>query len=531
MIQGYSGRITMYDNSTHYFIPPDPNETYDWPLDRIEDGNKLINDWNTWMRAVAYWLRDKFDFTISSGPGTSVGKIGRLNNQNMNTSSSLPDIQYSQYDNDWTSSDFGRVAVNDSRWEEFRAPSPFRPYEENGKYYYTADSNMVWNAQWQGNEIFDDHNNRFDIILEHPNFNNLGLRFKYPLTTTNTRAYENYWSCNGNRYEIYIVPACLPVLNKQQIAFLSNCNGKLDTPSGETAVEGNFASSGFINFISNNVLNTYTCQYYHCYGWGNAKKADGTWNYGDGTQPESPANYCWYEYNYLNYSASSDPRPWTPEYLEHVDNKNKLFSAAGLPYNTIYYKKTPDNKTLHIVIGDEQYNKVFEFIIHKNLDNSSGLLLPDRKYNRNSSRYWTSSNGASYQNYTTSSSNTRSYGNIGGIVVSSNSGQNFANFIVTPTKYYKDVRDTNYSLVDSTGLWRLENLCPIPNSETSCESLYLVTRCGTAEAINWEGKKIKGSLNGVSTKFLVFPFNGTTVGENNFSDCSTLFAIPIEQEE
>ena len=531
MIAGYNGKITMYNSDTHYFIPPDPNETYDWPVDKIVDGNKLIDNWNTWMRAVIYWLRDKFDFTISSGPGTSVGKIGRLYGEYMGQYGGLPDIIYSQYDNDWTSSDLGRVAVHNSQWEEFRAPSPFRPYEENGEYYYTAEDSMVWNAQWQGSEKFDDHNNRFDIILEHPDFNNLGLRFKYPLTTTNTRGYENQPSCNGTRCEIYIVPACLPVLNKQQIAFLDNCNGTLSTPSGE--IYGNFSNSGFIKFLTNSVLNAYTCQYYHAYNSTNAIKADGKYNYGDGTTPGEPNYWHAYQYHYLNYSEGSTttPYPWTPDYLEHVDSKSKLFSTAGLPYNTIYYKKTPDNKTLYIAIGSEQYGKILEFVIYKNLDNTSGLLLPDRRYNRGSSYYWNSSNGVSYQNYTTSSSNTRSYGNIGGIVVSSNSGQNFTNFIVTPTKYYKDIRDTDYSLVDNTGLWRLENLCPIPNSETSCESLYLVTRCGTPEEITWEGKKIVGSLNGISTKFLVFPFNGTAIGENNFNDCSTLFAIPIEQEQ
>ena len=161
------------------------------------------------------------------------------------------------------------------------------------------------------------------------------------------------------------------------------------------------------------------------------------------------------------------------------------------------------------------------------------LVAEDVVQTRNNSYHWVNNNGHEYWDYTLENTVVpERYGNYGNIVVSSDNSGRFVPYKVKPIKYSKDVRDTSAgSLIDTTGLWRLEQFCGLPSSGTYSKNLYLVTRAGTNELIPTEGKYIMGSLSGKKTKFYVFPFNSRTLQEYNTTDSITLFAVPIEKEE
>lgn len=594
----------MFDSDTGVFIKPDSETTYEWPADRVDSSNNpVVVDWNTWVRCFGYWLRDKFSFDIFSGDGGSFGRIGRLQNRPHGTdywyqeSSSiyfegstfpddyhLPDNRNIQQDNDWANDDYGLAPMvddtNSNCWEEYRAPSPFRPQQINGINYYTdgtlEDGKLKWTGKWN-NQIFDDENNRFDIIFQSNNFNNLGVRIKFPLTTTTTRCY----SSDHNENNIYdetetstptdhdtlarhcdttnlmgIIPFLTATLNKQQIAKLSNsyrwlCNWSfsgfstslLKFPKSDFTriflpqkFVGKYDENANYDFNSHPIITIKKNGNYRWYVPSQSYSQKGTVvensdppsdlsveyrsNLGDS---DGPIGYI------FNETPGIEPFGWTKDTFEKLTESMTpyLFENTGRVFNYIRYYTSYDNSVLYLTIIDSKGNKGVELIFYKNEDNTtSGLLISEATpQSRGSSKSWFSNNGVKYWKYKNDTG--RNYGNIGGLIVSSSgSNGNLDNFEATPLKYYRDARDV---AIDDSGMWCLEKLCPLSNQETYCKNLYLVTRLGTSSLVN-EFKKITCTINGVKTNFVVFPFNNKTLSEVNNTDSLTLLAIPIEQE-
>ena len=596
----------MFDSDTGVFIKPDPEAIYEWPVDRVDSSNNpIVIDWNTWVRCFGYWLRDKFSFNIFSGDGSSFGRIGRLSNKPITSNNDwrqvgnsiyfedgvfptnwkLPDNINIQKDNEWANDDYGLVpmGVDDTgtnRWETYRAPSPFRPQQINGVNYYTdgtlEDGKLKWTGKWN-NQTFDDENNRFDIILQSSNFNNLGVRIKFPLTTTTTRCYGpeynsanvydetekgTFWTeqildtrCDTLNF-MGIIPFLTATLNRQQIAELSSgyrwlCNWSFSGFSTsllkfsiddftriflpQRFTEKYPAGNGNIDYYSHLIVTIKKNGNYRWYVPSYSSEK------GQVVEDSTPPDDLSVMYSSkLTISSNSDnryifnetsgiePFGWTKDTFEKFTDimTPYLFENTGRVFNYIRYYTSYDNSVLYLTIIDGNGVKGVELIFYKNEDNTSGLLISEATpQTRNSSKSWFSSNGVKYWQYKNDTG--RNYGNIGGLVVSSSgSNENLDNFEATPLKYYRDARDV---VIDDSGMWCLEKLCPLSNQETYCKNLYLVTRAGTDDFIN-EFKKITCTINGVKTNFIVFPFNNKFLREVNYTDSLTLLAIPIEQE-
>lgn len=510
MVESNIGSFTMYNTETHIFNPPDSSKTYDW----IDEEFKITN-WNTWMRAFSYWLRDKFDFTISSGSGSSLGLCGDV----YQYSSPPEDYVITGQDNDWNNNNeygkYGTYPIDNIIAVQNRCDSPFKPVKIGENYYYCDSDELEWNGQWRNN-IYDDINNRFDIILSNNNFNSLGIRIKYPITTTgiNKRGFpfshSDSWRGAGLYNCYYLNPGIVPTINETNLATLSKCEfntSYYDIPEYTSR-------AGFVTLITLREKYIYTNQY--------IDNSENT------------------RYSYINLSPDFSNKiiTWTPNFTDYLSNNmlNRLFSQTVYYCNTIQYCKSKDNTTLNItVINPTTSEKCLEFCFYKNLDNSSGLIIAeDGNQTRNESYTWLSINGMDYGYYGLRPVESRAeeaYGNYGNIIVSSNINQDFTPYRVKPIKYSKDIRDTSVSLIDETGLWRLEKFCALPSSGTFCKDLFLVTHGGTKELFTNEDKYIMGNLSGKRTKFFVYPFNSQYLGERNTTDSVTFFAIPVEQEE
>ena len=644
MSNGIIGNFKMYDENGN-FISPNPEIEYDWPSDEIVGNNKKVTNWNTWMRAFSYWLRDKLNFTVSSGPGTTMGKIGRLNTErevyNLSTDSprtnlvesayidnnnnlqyNLPDNQNNQMDNDWTNENYGLYPLSNGNdgyadWENYRAPSPFRPLKiERGKdsqgvsiydYYYTdgPDENgkLKWTGKWLGTETFDDINNRFDIILNSNNFDNLGFRVKYPLTTTSTRTFSMVYRDTSSSDQpfsakiinqgqdvsnIITIRPCL-TLTKNNIQIVTK---KITDFKGYLGYIDNYVSSGFISPVlkteSNEkiFLKEYFCTLgnedfsyryrIHTYSgenWESSVRVPLNERYSinkegkyiglnsgsiENVRPltlkkrqasyrsligfyRSNDKYSIYltdDYNLSNKdedapSFRDEPQAWIPSIEDNLNNviKNELFSGVGKNYNTIIYYKSIDSTVLYITICPENdAKKGIELLFYKNTDNTSNCLMSESyPQKRNNSACWMDKDNHKDYIYNVPEG-TRKYGNICGLAVTSSpANDSDPDYIVTPRKDYKDIRDGN-TLVDTTGLWRLEKFSLLGKE---AKDLYRVSYCGTADKISSIGKrilcKIKTPNETKQVKFFIFPFNNLELGEDDFDDTSTLFAIPIEE--
>lgn len=532
--------LTMYDIDSGEFCKPDDSINYS-PSD-----NFIVNNWNTWMRAFVYWMRDYFGFQVSRGPGTSMGQIGWRTARTLSAVSrpyhSIPGIGY---DNDWTSE--SNHGVYPIETDQIRESSPFEPTEENGIHYY-SDDNSEWNATWGNNYDlgFDDKNNRFDIIITNNEYDKLGLRFKYPITTTGFKrqsvgAYEA--STDGSFLNLtFPVPGFAPTLNQNLIARNNN------TTVTESMSWYYLNSTGFITFLNKGIENFYIMQ----------------------SQTTPGANYTRTNLSnkYLGFYQG-----WTPSLLNQIDSSLKF--SAFKQYNKIEFLKY-DDKVILISITDGD-NILTQFSFYKNTDNTSGLLIAeDLKRNKNESFSWINYKGNKYgilgtRAYVNGAQHFygASYGNLGNIIVDS---QN--NFKVTPLKYFKDIRGTkteivNYNnlsfnvmvieeiqsgssnlpiqigylpnyctpinanlslnLISPDGSWELKNF--VDTLGHSADSLFLVTKAGTEDLTNKEGRIIKTEINNEIVKLLVIPFNGAKNEEYNTEDNSYLIAIPIEQEE
>lgn len=598
----------MFDSDTGVFIKPDPETTYEWPADRVDSSNNpIVVDWNTWARCFGYWLRDKFGFNIFSGDGSSFGRIGRLSNRPKNSNDSwflegnsiyfennvnptnwkLPDNTNIQKDNEWANDDYGLVPmgsddIGTNWWETYRAPSPFRPQQINGTNYYTdgtlEDGKLKWTGKWN-NQTFDDENNRFDVILQSSDFNNLGVRIKFPLTTTTTRCYgpdhhyaniynETETRTDSSHYTLEthcdtlnfmgIIPFLTATLNRQQIAKLSSgyrwlCNWSFSGFSTsllkfsiddftriflpQKFIGKYYESNSDINYNSHLIV---TIKKNGNYRWYVPSKSSAKGTVIEDSTPPDDLSVEYsskltrsddiYDNKYIfNETSGIEPFGWTKDTFEKFTDVMTpyLFENTGRAFNYIRYYTSYDNSVLYLTIISSAGNKGIELIFYKNEDNTSGLLISEATpQTRNNSKSWFSNNGVKYWQYKNDTG--RNYGNIGGLVVSSSgSNENLDNFEATPLKYYRDARDV---AIDDSGMWCLEKLCPLSSQETYCKNLYLVTRAGTDNPIT-EFKRITCIINGVKTNFIVFPFNNETLGETNNNDRSlTLLAIPIEQE-
>lgn len=632
MSNGIIGNFKMYDENG--FIPPNSEIEYDWPSEEIIGNNKKVTNWNTWMRAFSYWLRDKLNFTVSSGPGTTIGKIGRLNaerevynlptdsprtnlvesayrDNNNNLHYNLPNNQNNQMDNDWTNENYGLypLGTDDNEgsedWENYRAPSPFRPQQINGKNYYTdgSDENgkLKWTGKWR-NETFDDTNNRFDIILNSNNFDNLGFRIKYPLTTTSTRTFNMVYRDSSNSSQpfsakninqgqdvsnIITIRPCL-TLTKDNIQIVTK---KITDFKGYLGYIDNYVSSGFISPVlkteSNEkiFLKEYFCtlggeSFSYRYRLHNFSKENWESNarvslnerYSinkegkyiglngksiENIRPSTLKNrqasyrsliglyhsndkysiYLTDDYNLSNVedapSSRDEPQAWIPSIEDNLNDiiKNELFSGIGKNYNTIIYYKSIDDTVLYITICPENdIKKGIELLFYKNTDNTSNCLMSESyPQKRNDSACWMDKDNHKDYIYNVPE-DARNYGNICGLAVTSSpTNDSDPDYIVTPKKDYKDIRDGN-TLVDTTGLWQLEKFSLFGKE---AKDLYRVSRCGTADKIPSIGKrilcKIKTPNETKQVKFFIFPFNNLELGEDDFDDTSTLFAIPIEE--
>ena len=513
--------ITMYSDDFR-FIKPDDSETY-LPSDNFE-----INSWNTWMRAFAYWMRDYFGFQITAGPGTSVGIIGRYISKTALVSNQL------NFDNDWTNENFGVYPLEENVNVE-RVTSPFAPVEENGTVYYgvkNPDDSYTWNAKWgECNDEFgfDDNNNRFDIILTSQHYNNLGLRFKFPLTTTGIKQGSDV-SVVGNVNRVYDLPgenlifpypSFLPTLNNEQIAKLITTRYDIDNTNIYYLESTKYI--GFITILTNNdrkfivQSSTKNQDSYYC--------------------PDFASNF-----NNQYYG-------WTPEFL------NKLSSNFSFgyfrDYNKIKYIKSYDNQTLLIYITNGE-KILTQFCFFKKSDHSSSLMIAeDGRKKKNLNNTWIKSNEYDFDHISNFNqlANTYepSYGNFANIVINSSN-----KYHVTPLKNFKDIRGANttinartvtvgrmyygrdsisenLNLVNNQGIWKLEPFNDNLSNGIS-SSLYLVTSAGDNELINENGKRIRTILNNKVTDFIVVPFNGAMIRENDTQDNSYLIAIPIYQE-
>ena len=513
--------VTMYSDNFR-FIKPDNSKTY-LPSDDFE-----INNWNTWMRAFIYWMRDYFGFQITAGPGTSVGIIGRYVSKKALTSSQL------NFDNDWTNENFGVYPLEENLNVE-RVTSPFTPMEENGTVYYgikNPDNSYTWNAKWgECNDEFgfDDRNNRFDIILTSQYYNNLGLRFKFPLTTTGIKQGSDI-SVVGNKYIydlpgenlIFPYPSFLPTLNNKQIAKLIATRYNIENTYVYLSRGTKYI--GFITVLTDNdkkfIVQTSTKNQdsYYC--------------------PDFTSNF-----NNQYYG-------WTPDFL------NKLSSNFSFgyfrDYNKIKYIKSYDNQTLLIYITNGE-KILTQFCFFKKSDHSSSLMIAeDDKKKKNLNSTWIKSNDYDFDhisiNFNSLVVEEPSYGNFANIVINSNN-----KYHVTPLKSFKDIRganttinigsispngkinyrvdniNENLNLVNGQGIWRLEPFNDNLSNGIS-SSLYLVTSAGDNELISESGKRIRTILNNKITDFIVVPFNGAMIRENDTQDNSYLIAIPIYQE-
>jgi len=527
-----TGYLTFYDMSTGIFNVPDPTKQlsdYEWPgedpTDPTSDPDYMVKDWTTWMLALSYWLEYYFDIEVSSGDGSSLGQVGsrRYNSQ------ALYSGRYRQYierDNDWSSDDLGRYdpPLDDSwpNFQQYRCPSPFD--------YRASDSDPYTSAtgKWQGTEKFDFIHNRFDIILklkkDNNNLNNLGIRIKYPITTTGTADYveqSDAWTvgCSSNSNAAFIVPGAVPIVieNNDIIQPIFN-DYYMDTCGNDELTAGNKAF-GYITFFSSTInsgsseyFNDYVVNQYRIKYKGNIYDRHSLPTYGGGDRVTT----------FLK---------WNKDFEQYLNSGYK-FSVKGRPYNHIYFRKSMDDKNINICILDQSYGKKFDFIVFENTDGSQTLLLGnDNKsfYNGrcrdNMYRYIDQEvSGVYYKNYDIANT----YGTIGNTMISNKQENGQYLNKLTPSKagYYYDVRDSNYNLIDATGNWRLELFSPFNNVYAT--NLFLVTRCGTQDLLSIDGKYIIATLNGDLTKFLVFTFNGRTLHEYSTNDNNTMFAIPIE---
>ena len=527
MTNEITGYLTFYDINTRIFNVPDPTKQlsdYEWPgedpADPTSDPDYMVKDWTTWMLALSYWLEYYFDIEVSSGDGSSLGQVGTSD-----YTGSIPEggtyRQYIERDNDWSSDDLGRydlpLDIDWPNFQRYRCPSPFD--------YRTSDSDPYTPAtgKWQGTEKFDFIHNRFDVILKlkksNNNLNNLGIRIKYPITTTGTgdhieqsTGWTSFSSSNDNA--TFIVPGAVPIIieNNNVVQPIFNSYYMNDYGS-DTVISGNKAF-GYITFFSstlstNNYKNDCAVNQYRV-------KYDG---------------HTYYKYYLPSTGYSNTFLKWDKDFEEYLPSDYK-FSIKGLPYNHIYFRKSVDDKNINICILDQTYGKEFEFIVFENTDNSQTLLLGnDNKlvssWGCRDHMYHYIDEVISdiyYKNYNIA----YTYGTIGNTMISNKqeSGQYLNKLTPSKRGYYYDVRDSNYNLIDVTGNWRLELFSPFNNVYAT--NLFLVTRCGTQDLLSIDGKHIITTFNGHLTKFLVFTFNGRTLHEYSANDNNTMFAMPIE---
>lgn len=465
MINQSVGRIEMYDASSFIFNKPDPSKTYDWAPESIENGELKVKCWNDWMRAFSYWMEYLFDFEISRGPGTSVGKIGptdTVSSKNDAINDSPLIVDEMQFDNDWTYMDeqkelHGVYPVTSSLvWKLCRAPGPFRPRKitEDGvtKYYYISQEdyeNGNFTQGWTGNwdyidpdtnvkkyaNGYDNENHRFDIVLSNSNFNNLGLRFKYPLTTTGLRynptgrytsyTYSNDFNSSYRTNVFFNSPGIIPITKNEntlkQIAILTKTNNATKMLSALDfidfigwreqffrliSIEG-WCVVGDIRFYDNNYV------YKDC----NSIKTDGTiyttetsnWDCGydyknsgqfyrngaSGRRSNIKIEYGVYskpsDITDSSYSATSDfdmldfdtlrsqgkitrePLSWSSELENHIQNYFS-FGELGINSNILKFYKSYNNDTINIIVSGEDQIKKYELLIYQTDDSNSGLL-------------------------------------------------------------------------------------------------------------------------------------------------------------
>ena len=564
MVENNIGIFTMYDASSGEFYKP--NENGDYP-----NNFTTITNWTTWMRAVAYWLRDKFDFDISSGSGKSLGLIGprQCSATTVNGFTALLEEKIG-YDNDWTEErTFGAVYIEGTEvpispkislqnkineWQDYRSESPFSPCEEDGHWYYSTDG-TDWIGKWLGTEIFDDENDRFDIILNHSSFNNLGLRIKYPLTTTGIKStstidfsstageiqtrdstnWGGYRNLNSGAFNLTITnPGLVPIINKtyflkrEQAPFYPEAvttgymfKYKDSQNIRENIISRNYSHKGFVTIL-NGRNNDYCC---------------GQQWYG-GLLDNNNNNFNNQSYSYvnLNYADKSTKKAyqWTPDFRNNIKNEC-TFNYSAKNFNKIKYIKSYDNSTLLISIIDDNNCILLQFCLYKDFNGSSNLIVAeDTNYTRTISPSWKSENNKKYWNYYSSSANISinnspsEYGNYGNIFVNSNS---INNTMLNPVKKYYDVRDERIEISNIDGKWVLENYCPASDISAYGKTLYLVKLGGSSDLITENGKFLVTNLNNKLTKMIVVPFNGNYTKEVGKTDTSYLIAIPIEQEE
>ena len=527
-----TGYLTFYDMDTGIFNVPDPTKQlsdYEWPgedpTDPTSDPDYMVKDWTTWMLALSYWLEYYFDIEVSSGDGSSLGQVGDTRYY-----SQIPGSdryrRYLERDNDWSSEDLGRYdpPLDDSwpNFQQYRCPSPFD--------YRMSDSDPYTSAtgKWQGTEKFDFVHNRFDVILklkkDNNNLNNLGIRVKYPITTTGTADYVEQAStptmvtyCASNSNAAFIVPGAVPVVIESNNIIQPIFNDYYMNSKGDIVVDNK--AFGYITFIST-TINGGSIEYKNdCVVDQYRIKRNGNLMYNRRSLPV-----------YEGEDVTAFLK-WDKDLEQYLYSGYK-FSVKGRPYNHIYFRKSVNDKNINICILDQAYGKKFEFIIFENTDGSQTLLLGNNNksfYNggcRNRMyRYIDQEiSGGYYKNYDIA----YTYGTIGNTMISNKQENGQYLNKLTPSKagYYYDVRDSNYNLIDATGNWRLELFSPFNNVYAS--SLFLVTRCGTQDLLSIDGKRIIATLNGNLTKFLVFTFNGRTLHEYSTNDNNTMFAIPIE---
>ena len=443
----------MYDSNTGYFIKPDAEKAdneYEWAETSVEDGNKKITDWNTWMRAFSYYMRDIFNFTIASGDGSSVGRV--------EFSIDDRDEKYKReldfgFDNDWSNEDYGRTPIADEDCTTYRMESPFRPAKirkpivipdptaTHGKtigttevLYYTdgtilEDGKYNWTGKWNGTEKYDDTYGRFDILLTSSFYDNLGLRFKYPITTTGVKSNNSKISKNrryvygtntkGRNSIYYTTPGVIPIKNKKQVAKLIN---RVVNTDNSTSLYSNSTTKGYVTFLKKTSgIPNFVSQEYYTLRYSGYTTTDysiqdfsgipetGDWGEYD-LVPEDPSkvrgdtqvvgikhNYFSDEY-ILSWVEDEKNGTWDiksfPVYRQFTIPWSKNFSLSSgsifeeKGFNTIQYYKTNDNSVLVIeIINPNTKEKLFEFCFTKNIDESSNLMI-GQNTNSISSYYW-----------------------------------------------------------------------------------------------------------------------------------------------
>ena len=493
-----SGYFEFYDIITQDFIPP---------VEGLESFK--ITNWTTWTKALCYWLENKFGFTIQQGDGSTMGII---NPQSFYYNFAASLREYFGYDNDWRQQlgSIKGVYVNpvlENSWAGFddnRCPS----------FFQNMDLWEVVTEMPAGKTVYDyafqEENNRFDVIIKKSN-NNLGIRIKYPLTTTGTTDMSGNNPRFSHNYNVTVsVPGSTIVDLRENISqpLINNTKKRYNSGSPHYLYDDTSCTLGYITFLDNvtnghNYIDSFIQQ----------------WCNNDG-------------YTRVNNSTMTTERNQFVSYpaVNNIMTDNFKFEIKCNGYNRIYYKTSFDNNVLNIAITNSSGKKVFEFVLFDNSDNTNTILLSNEikrphyfAHSRNDMSKWIRSNGI--DNYDLDNT---IYGIYGNAIVSNHIENDKFLAELLPVKYHYDVRDTDHSLIDETGKWRLELFCPFREQQLFTKNLFLVTRCGTNELIGRDGTTIIGNLNNQRTKFLVYSFNGVNLQEDT-DDNNTLFAIPIEQ--